>query len=129
MGSKKGDKEQVKALTRDVERLQSVVEKLEAKLEKRERKVARWKKAAKAERTRAAKLDAALRRATAPRPVDHAVDTGDVPVDPPAVASGGPAVPDVSWTVAQLRARAREHGVVGSSRMTKAELLKAINDS
>lgn len=67
------------ALTRDVERLRAIVDRLESKLEKQKVKSAKWKSAAKSERTRAAKLEAALRRATSPRPSED----GDVPVAPP----------------------------------------------
>lgn len=73
------DDARIRALTRDVERLRAMVDRLETKLEKQQRKSAKWKKAAKSERTRAAKLEAALRRATSPRPSED----GDVPVAPP----------------------------------------------
>lgn len=65
--------------SRDVDRLRAMVDRLEQKLEKQQRKTAKWKSAAKFERTRAAKLEAALRRATSPRPSED----GDVPVTPP----------------------------------------------
>ena len=71
---------QVFGLTRDVDRLRAMVARLEEKLDKHKRKTAKWKSAAKAERTRAAKVEAALRRATSPRPRED----GDVPVPPPA---------------------------------------------
>lgn len=110
----------------DAEQLRATVARLEAKLEKREKKAAKWKARAKAERTRAAKLDAALRRATAERPVDHVAaasrDLGDVPIDPPVVDP-----PDASWTADRLRTAARDAGVVGASRMTKAQLLAALD--
>ncbi|GAA2076616.1 hypothetical protein GCM10009821_14920 [Aeromicrobium halocynthiae] len=78
-GSRERPEERVRALTRDVERLRATVDRLETKLEKQQAKSAKWKSAAKSERTRAAKLEAALRRATSPRPSED----GDVPVTPP----------------------------------------------
>lgn len=38
-------------------------------------------------------------------------------------AASGSMKPDVSWTIAALRARARETGVTGYSRLSKAALL------
>ncbi|MGJ9411234.1 hypothetical protein ACHAAC_00855 [Aeromicrobium sp. CF4.19] len=120
-GSKKDQlKAAEKALTKDVRRLRATIDALEAKLDKQRRKTAKWKSEAKAERTRAAKLDAALRRATAERPLEHG---GDVPVPPPGGSSGGPSG---SWTVVRLRAAAQERGVAGASRMTKAQLVAAL---
>ncbi len=125
-GSDTSPAESVRPVARDVERLRAAVARLEAKVLKREKKAAKWKARAKAERTRAAKLEAALRRATAERPVDHlaatARDLGDVPITPPVIEQ-----PDVSWTVDRLRTVARDAGVVGASRMTKAQLLAALD--
>jgi hypothetical protein len=43
-----------------------------------------------------------------------------------AVAATGSTKPDASWTIAALRARARETGVTGYSRLSKAALLERL---
>ena len=78
-GRQERPEDRVRALARDVERLRAMVDRLETKLEKQQRKSAKWKSAAKSERTRAAKLEAKLRRATSPPPKED----GDVPVPVP----------------------------------------------
>lgn len=118
---KGASKAQLATLRRTVEKLEAKVEKLEAKRAKAQAKSERWKTEARQERTKVAKLEAKLRRTRRDAPVDHVPPAlqGDLPVE-------DPTVPDASWTVAQLRAVAREKQVVGASRMTKSALLDAL---
>ena len=103
-------------------RLKAEVKKLRAQLAKTEAKLDRWKSksqgleqaaaTARAEGKKLAKrLDKATRKAIAKTPAARVL---------PAAA------PDQSWTVAQLRSEARTRDITGFSRMTKAELLRAL---
>jgi hypothetical protein len=116
------------------------VRKLEARLERSEARARRWKKEAKRNRaevatltTRAAKLDKKLTKARdatarpAPTPGTQPAAPTSSPVSVGATASGRSSVaPDDSWTVAQLRAEARDRGLTGLSNKPKAELLAAL---
>lgn len=122
--SKKGGAGSAKELATaqgQVEKLRGSVEQLERKLEKAKVKASRWKAEARQERSKVAKLEAKLRRATRDAPVDHAppAERGDLPVEESPV-------PDESWTVVRLRAAAREKQVPGASRMTKGALLEVL---
>lgn len=113
-------KRALKASERQVASLRETVDRLEERLERTSGKLERWRTEAKQGRTRIAKLEARLRRARRSAPVDHLppAERGDLPVEPDVV--------DASWTVVRLRVAAREQGVVGCSRMTKAQLLAAL---
>lgn len=121
MAKAKTSRKEADDARKQVEKLRATVEKLESKLEKSRAKADRWKAEARQERTKVAKLEAKLRRARRDAPVDREppAQRGDLPVE-------DPSVPDASWTVARLRVAARERGVVGASRLTKAALLDAL---
>ncbi len=93
-----------------------------AKLTKTEAKATKWKAEAKrleAELKAAAKkFKKATKEALTP---PEATDAGVLatPATSAAVAPG----PDETWTVIELRAAARERGIAGYSRKSKAELL------
>lgn len=106
---------------------------LTAKLEKAEAKAERWKARAKqldSEKRAAAKEAKRLRQQleayAGPAP-EVAVSAEDV-VEAPATEGTVPATatPDASWTVTRLRAAAREQGIAGYSRRSKAELLQLL---
>lgn len=105
---------------------EKLVESLTAKLEKAEAKASKWKDEAKrlgAETKATAKELRKHKRGTV------AETTGlIVPAEPEvteaAVADAPPAAgPDDSWTVTALRVAAREQGITGYSRKSKADLL------
>ena len=103
----------------DAKKLAATVEKLRARVKKAEAATDKWRAEAKslrAEVAKRAKQAKKLKKApTSPR--------GDAPEE----TSAARPVPDESWTVLRLRAAAREAGVVGYSRMTKVDLLKALS--
>lgn len=107
----------------EVKKLTATVEKLSGRLKEAEADTAKWKAEAKrsqAETATLAKQVKKLRKAKARAKVKA--------VEPKAAsnaASDGP-TPDESWTVAQLRAAARDAGITGYSRLTKAALLEAL---
>lgn len=117
-------KRELKATKRQVACLREDVGRLEIKLSSANGKVERWRSEAKEGRTRIAKLEARTKRlqrqqhAAGKPEADPAVESGDVPLDPPTF--------DESWTVVQLRDAARDSGVKGFSRMTKTQLLDAL---
>ncbi|MET0767392.1 MAG: Rho termination factor N-terminal domain-containing protein [Aeromicrobium sp.] len=67
-----------------------------------------------------AKADKRIRQAIA----DHVRD--DRPRAEPLALKDAPALPEASWTVAQLRTAARDQGVPGYSRLRKDQLLAAL---
>ncbi|HSV39969.1 MAG TPA: hypothetical protein VLI04_14520 [Nocardioidaceae bacterium] len=98
--------------------LTAQVKKLRAQLEKAEARTSKWRAEAKqleAEAVRQAKKLKKLRKVQG-KPVA-------APPPPPAAAVG----PDESWTVTRLRAAARDAGVTGYSKMTKAALLDSLS--
>jgi len=130
-GSVGSDKQEVlmaKAAKRkaaEVSKLTAKVEKLGARLAKAEAATAKWKAEAKrleAEAAKRAKQVKKLRKAKA-QPTDEPV----APTVATTSASPTPGTPDQSWTVTRLRASAREAGVPGYSRMTKAALITALS--
>ena len=109
----------------EVRQLTTTVEKLRARLHEAEAATAKWKaevKRLEAETSKRAKQVKKLRKVHA-RSLDDASQPQTVAI---ADASSAVSVPDESWTVTRLRASAREAGVVGHSRMTKAALLEAL---
>jgi hypothetical protein len=136
----------------EVKKLTATVEKLQARLKKAEAATDKWKAKSKlleAEASKRLKQVKQLRKvrlrpsdaASQPQPV--ATDeppTAAPPTAAPPTAAPVPAAssatssatssaasgPDDSWTVVRLRASAREAGVVGASRMSKAALLEAL---
>lgn len=118
----------IATLEEEVAELQAVAAEAIAKRDrakvKRDRakeKAAKWKAEARQERTTSAKLESQLRRGERRAPVDAEPpsERGDLPV-----ADGAP---DATWTVARLRQDARQRGVSGYSRMTKAQLLDVLS--
>ena len=102
-------------LKKQVKRLEKERDALSDKLDKQKSKVK--KAATKAREAAAATAEAAV-----------AFVEGHTPIDVPepiekALAAPGP---DASWTVTKLRSEARGRGVAGYSRMTKAQLLSAL---
>jgi chromosome segregation ATPase len=143
-GRKKPDKSDLKRAAREIEDLTARAEKAEAKAD-------RWKaeaKRAQAEATDSAKqlkklrkrLDAAL-SASAPAPAvgelagatglviapAAEVETVEAAVEQAAAAADG-THPDLTWTVTALRVAARERGIAGYSRRTKAELVGLLTE-
>lgn len=110
----------IRALEHEVAALQSTAARAIAKRDKHKAKAARWKAQARRLRTHVAKLETQARRDGRCAPVDAEPPSqrGDLPVPDDA--------PDATWTVARLRAAARERGVPGSSRMTKTQLLDVL---
>ena len=112
------------------------IKKLRTRLEKAEASKAKWK-------TKAKRLEAKLKKSAAEvakrskqvtelredqKQRSIAPDAAGDPAPEPDTATPltAPELPDESWTVTRLRATAREAGVPGYSRMSKAALLDAL---
>jgi chromosome segregation ATPase len=145
---KKSETKADKAVAKKAER---EVKDLTARAEKAEAKADRWKAEAKRAQAEAAdsgkqlkklrkRLDAAL-SASAPvvevgevaeatgLVVAPAVEIGTVEEAVEEIAGAGDgARPDVTWTVTALRVAARDRGITGYSRRTKAELLRLLTE-
>jgi hypothetical protein len=120
----------------EVKKLTTTVDKLRARLEKAEAATAKWKAESKrleAETSKRVKQVKKLRKAHA-RSLDDAVQpqtlaTADESTAPPVPDESTAAqAPEESWTVTRLRASAREAGIAGASRMTKAALLESLTE-
>lgn len=120
---------QLTALRSRVDHLEGQVDtwkKRAAKQKARVKKVTRQAERAIAEATEAArrrgrgKAQKKLRRTIA----DHAVDHH--PRAEPLALKDAPGLPDPSWNVTRLRAAARDQGLSGYSRMSKAQLLDVL---
>ena len=105
-----------KELKKRLSKLRGRLAKTEDKLTRAQDRAERWKREAKKQRKSAAASRA--RAAEADRP------SATTPT-----ASEGAAVPDETWTVAQLRTEARDRGLAGMSNRPKAELLAALSQS
>lgn len=124
-------------LSKEVTALRGRLTRTEAKLSRTEERAKRWKTETVAARTAAARSDA--RAGKLQRKLDRAVralDSRDVPPADSAAPNrpaaqtttpDGAAVPDATWTVAQLRALARARGVTGLSGKPKAQILAALS--
>jgi hypothetical protein len=115
----------------DVRKLTTKVTKLQARLKNAEASKAAWK--AQAKRFEAEALETAKQlkkikklRKTEARSLHASPGHATAAAATTSAASG---LPDESWTVARLRFSAREAGVPGYSRMTKAALLDALTRS
>ena len=121
-------------LKQEVSSLRGELTKAEAKLSKKTKKVEALKEEAKVQRataakagTRAKKLQKKLDRASeALEPVADAVAEPSAEAVTQPAGAGTSAVPDETWTVAQLRAEARARGLVGMSGKPKAALIDAL---
>jgi chromosome segregation ATPase len=107
-----------KELKTDVKKLRSKLERADAKADRWKKKAARLQKAAARSEAQVKKLEKRLGKATraAEQPAPDA-GTGE---------ATSAVVPDETWTVAQLRAEARDRGLTGLSGKPKAELLAAL---
>lgn len=131
------------AATATVEQLTSEVKVLRAQVKSLEIEAETWKKRAEKQRSRVQKVTAKAEQAIAEATAlakkrakakaekkiqqaiaDHTRD--DRPRAEPLALKDAPALPQASWTVAQLRVAAREQGVAGYSRLRKHELLAAL---
>jgi hypothetical protein len=126
--SKKSDKKSAKRQDKATKKLSAERKELQARAKKSEAAAARWKAKAKRFEAEASKNAKELRRLKRLRK-DEAqareivVDGVEVATLEVPVASD---LPDATWTVIRLRATAREAGVPGYSRMTKAGLVDAL---
>jgi CRP-like cAMP-binding protein len=123
----------VEELSAQVLALRTRVELLEGQVDTWKRRAAKHKSRVqqvteKAEQAIAEATAAAKRRAKAKAEkklrlaiADHARD--DHPRAEPVLLRDAPGLPQPSWTLTQLRAAARDQGVTGYSRLTKAQLL------
>ncbi|MCW2787849.1 MAG: hypothetical protein JWQ91_756 [Aeromicrobium sp.] len=126
------------AATAEVEELTTQVRALRARVRTLEAEADMWRKRARKQRSRARKIrdeaekavaaasEAARRRAgkKAGKQLRHTI--ADHPRAEPLALRDAPPLPQATWTVAQLRAAARDQGVVGCSRMRKEQLLAAL---
>lgn len=126
-------------------KLKATVKQLREDLKRSEDKRASWKKRALSAETALADVQTRLRQSekrarkagkkaeattparTATTPPSRALGVDLDPATPATpAATATTAGPDASWTVARLRAEARERGLTGLSGKPKAELLKAL---
>ena len=111
-----------------VKQLTTKVENLRPRLKKAEAVTAKWKAEAKRLDSETAKLlkqVKKLRKANA-RSLPDAVEPR---TNATTEASTAEPLPYDSWTVTRLRASARDAGVAGYSRMTKAALLEVLTQA
>ena len=101
--------------------LRAQLTKTEKKLTKANKRAERWKKEAKAQESSAARAGAQTEKLRQERS-EAVVAPAPAQADAKRVA-----VPDESWTVAQLRAEARARGLSGMSNKPKAHLLDALS--
>ena len=116
---KSGTKQQ--ELKQSLSDLRAQLTKTEKKLAKANNRAERWKKEAKAQERSAARAGAQTEK---PQQEQSEAVVALAPVQADAE---GVAVPDESWTVAQLRAEARARGMSGMSNKPKAHLLDALS--
>lgn len=124
-------------LQRTVSDLRRELRQSETKLTKARAKAERWKVEATSQRktaaragTRAEKLQRKLARAKAakqPVPASGSLDSADSTTTPEPTTGDAAAVPDETWTVAELRAEARARGLSGMSNKPKAQLIAALS--
>lgn len=128
--------------------LTATTEKLRARLAKAEAKAEKWKSLAKdaqksvgslekklvrqTERAdkakQRAKADKAARKVVEATVDQNAQERTEAAATEPAQSAvpAGEQVPDESWTVTRLRAAARDQGITGFSRKSKAQLLASL---
>ncbi|MET0449481.1 MAG: Rho termination factor N-terminal domain-containing protein [Aeromicrobium sp.] len=120
---------QVKALRTRVKTLEAEADTWRKRAEKQTSKLQKVKDQAEKAIADATALAKKRARAKAEKKIqqviaDHQRD--DRPRAEPLALKDAPALPEASWTVAQLRVAAREQGVPGYSRLRKDQLLAAL---
>ncbi|MET0929342.1 MAG: Rho termination factor N-terminal domain-containing protein [Aeromicrobium sp.] len=120
---------QVKALRTRVKTLEAEADTWRKRAEKQTSKLQKVKDQAEKAIAEATALAKKRARAKAEKKIQEAIADhrrDDCPRAEPLALKDAPALPEASWTVAQLRVAAREQGVPGYSRLRKDQLLAAL---
>ncbi|MET0929465.1 MAG: Rho termination factor N-terminal domain-containing protein [Aeromicrobium sp.] len=120
---------QVKALRTRVKTLEAEVGTWRKRAEKQSSKLQKVREQAEKAIAEATALAKKRARAKADKRIQQAIadhQRDERPRAEPLALKDAPALPEASWTVAQLRVAAREQGVPGYSRLRKDQLLAAL---